>query len=422
MPLRHGHKCADAHAQAREQTAGTMPLTIAYRPVLLPEPAFVASPCASATDLSAPFRATLPRRAPSLRARLARPQRLRAAGLAGVVLAAGGFGPLGWDGALIEPATARAPGTTLAPFETPGENFPGSAFYYLAPDSGVVDAAAPSQPDRAVSPAARPLDWALGDAVARPTYLAGTAQDRLRALQCLTTAIYYEAATEPDAGQRAVAQVVLNRVAHPSWPNSVCGVVYQGSERPGCQFSFACDGSLARSPARMWWLRARDVAEAALAGQVYAPAGLATHYHTSAVNPGWASRLGFIGMIGAHRFYRNLGIGGLASAFSDRYFGGEPVPAPRPRTLTPLTPTSDPLVLAEAYVGARADAIRHFGVLGTGVLGAGLSGTGPSGGAYAVPVPVMAAPTSTASDSLPNASGIRPEYRNSGRWIAQPKG
>ncbi len=421
MPLRHGDKCADARAKAKEQTPGTMPLTIAYRPVPLPELAFVADPRASATNPSAPFRTTLPRRAPSLRARLAQPQRLRAAGLAAVVLAAAGFGPLGWDGALIEPATARAPGTTLAPFETPGENFPGSAFYYLAPDSGVVDAAARGQPDRAAFPAARPLDWALGPsefgAIARPTYLAGTAQDRLRALQCLTTAIYYEAATEPDAGQRAVAQVVLNRVAHPSWPNSVCGVVYQGSERPGCQFSFACDGSLARSPARMWWMRARDVAESALAGQVYAPAGLATHYHTSAVNPGWASRLGFIGMIGAHRFYRNLGVGGLASAFSDRYFGGEPVPAPRPWALTPLAPTSDPLVQAEAYVGARADAIRN-----SGGLGPGFSGPGISGGPNAVPVPVMAAPSPTVSDSLPDASGIRPEYRNSGRWIAQPKG
>ena len=407
MPLRHGDKCADARAKAREQTAATMPLTIAYRPVPLPELAFVADPRASATNPSAPFRTTLPRRAPSLRARLARPQRLRAAGLAAVVLAAAGFGPLVWEGALIEPAKARSLGTTLEPFETPGENFPGSAFYYLAPDSGVVDAAAPTRPDRVGSPAARPLDWALGDAVARPTYLAGTAQDRLRALQCLTTAIYYEAATEPDAGQRAVAQVVLNRVAHPSWPNSVCGVVYQGSERPGCQFSFACDGSMARTPARMWWLRARDVAEAALAGQVYAPAGLATHYHTSAVNPGWASRLGFIGTIGAHRFYRNLGVGGLASAFNDRYFGGEPVPAPRPRALTPLTPANDPLVLAEAYASARADAVRTAGL---------------PGGPAAAPAPVMAAPPPTARDTLPDASGIRPEYRNSGRWIAQPKG
>ena len=375
-----------------------MPLTIAYRPVILPD-------TGPSCDVAAPFRVRLPRRAPSLRARLTRPRRLRAAGLAVVALATAGFAPLGWHGALVEPATASAPASGLQPFETPGENFPGSAFYYLAPDSGVIDAAAPAT--HAAPITARPLDWALGPsrfgAIARPTFLAGTAQDRLRALQCLTTAIYYEAATEPDAGQRAVAQVVLNRVAHPAWPNSVCGVVYQGSERPGCQFSFACDGSLARSPARMWWLRARDVAEAALAGQVYAPAGLATHYHTGAVHPGWADRLGFIGTIGAHRFYRNLGTGGLASAFSDRYFGGEPVPAPRPRALTPLTPASDPLVLAEAYAGARAEAIRQ---------------SVPA----AAPAPIMAAPAPALSDTLPEASGIRPEYRNSGRWIAQPKG
>ncbi len=374
-----------------------MPLTIAYRPVILPD-------SRPSSDAAAPFRATLPRRAPSLRARLARPQRLRAAGLGAVALALAGFGPLGWDGALIEPATARAPASALQPFETPGDNFPGSAFYYLAPDSGVIVAASTNLGETAAPANARPLDWALGDAVARPTFLSGTSQDRLRALQCLTTAIYYEAATEPDAGQRAVAQVVLNRVAHPSWPNTVCGVVYQGSERPGCQFSFACDGSMARTPARMWWLRARDVAEAALGGQVYAPAGLATHYHTSAVNPGWASRLGFIGTIGAHRFYRNLGTGGLASAFSDRYFGDEPIPAPRPRMMAEsspiMSPANDPLVLAEAYVGPRPEAIR----------------TSP------VSVAPIVAPSPAATDSLPEASGIRPEYRNSGRWIAQPKG
>lgn len=375
-----------------------MPLTIAYRPVILPD----SSP---SSEAAVPFRARLPRRAPSLRARLARPRRLRAAGLATLAVALAGFGPLGLDGGLIDSATARAPAETLQPFETPGENFPGSAFYYLAPDSGVIEASPHARSTVSPAPSARPLDWALGDAVARPTWLAGTAQDRLRALQCLTTAIYYEAATEPEAGQRAVAQVVLNRVAHPAWPNTVCGVVYQGSERPGCQFSFACDGSMARTPSRMWWLRARAVAEAALAGQVYAPAGLATHYHTSAVNPAWAGRLGFIGTIGAHRFYRNLGTGGLASAFSDRYLGGEPIPAPHPRVaidtgLAAVTPASDPLAVAAALAGA--------------------GGQTPLAPAIA-PTPVLAPPP-VKVDTLPDASGIRPEYRNSGRWIAQPKG
>src|SRR6476660_5886742 len=65
-----------------------------------------------------------------------------------------------------------------------------------------------------------------------------------RSLQCLTQAIYYEARNQSDDGERAVAQVVLNRVRHPAFPNTVCGVVYQGAVRPGggCQFTFTCDG------------------------------------------------------------------------------------------------------------------------------------------------------------------------------------
>lgn len=142
-------------------------------------------------------------------------------------------------------------------------------------------------------------------AAPRPPVAGGSYTDRLRARHCLTMAVYYEAATEPDAGQRAVAQVVLNRVAHPAYPDTVCGVVFQGSERgTGCQFSFACDGSLARKPARAAWNRAALVAREALAGEVYAPVGLATHYHTLHVHPYWADSLQSLGTIGAHRFYR----------------------------------------------------------------------------------------------------------------------
>ena len=73
--------------------------------------------------------------------------------------------------------------------------------------------------------------------------------DAQRALDCLTQAVYYEARSEPIDGQRAVAQVVLNRVRNPAYPNSVCGTVYEGSRRAtGCQFSFTCDGSLGASP------------------------------------------------------------------------------------------------------------------------------------------------------------------------------
>ncbi|HYG27968.1 MAG TPA: cell wall hydrolase, partial [Caulobacteraceae bacterium] len=101
-------------------------------------------------------------------------------------------------------------------------------------------------------------------------------------LDCLTEAVYYEARGEGAAGQAAVAQVVLNRVRHPSFPKSVCAVVYQG-----CQFSFACDGSTRRARERGAWNRAREVASKALAGAVAANVGNATHFHTVHVAPQW---------------------------------------------------------------------------------------------------------------------------------------
>jgi spore germination cell wall hydrolase CwlJ-like protein len=149
--------------------------------------------------------------------------------------------------------------------------------------------------------------------------------DRTRALDCLTAAIYYEAATAPLDGQRAVAQVVLNRVRHPAYPNTVCGVVWQGSERStGCQFTFTCDGSLARAPMDSYWRRARAVAEAALAGQVYAPVGWATHYHTNWVVPYWSSSLVKVANVGTHIFYRWTGGWGRGPAFADKHAGVEP--------------------------------------------------------------------------------------------------
>jgi spore germination cell wall hydrolase CwlJ-like protein len=153
-----------------------------------------------------------------------------------------------------------------------------------------------------------------------------SAADSQRSLECLTAAIYYEAATEGAEGQRAVAQVVLNRVRHPAFPNSVCGVVFQGAERAtGCQFTFTCDGSLARVPDPAYWARARAVATAALAGGVYAPVGWATHYHTNWVVPYWSSSLVKLTNVGTHIFYRWEGGWGRAPAFASRSSGSEPV-------------------------------------------------------------------------------------------------
>jgi spore germination cell wall hydrolase CwlJ-like protein len=128
-----------------------------------------------------------------------------------------------------------------------------------------------------------------------------------RELECLTQAVYYEARGETPAGQAAVAQVVLNRVKHPAFPKSVCGVVFQGAQRGrGCQFSFACDGStrMRREPAA--WTRARRIATRAFAGQAGGGVGSATHFHVVSVQPGWAGMIQ-VAQVGAHIFYRFSG-------------------------------------------------------------------------------------------------------------------
>lgn len=142
------------------------------------------------------------------------------------------------------------------------------------------------------------------------------------AIDCLTAAIYYEAAREGELGQRAVAQVVLNRVRHPAFPSSVCGVVYQGSERrTGCQFTFTCDGSLLRRPSARGWAAARRIAVQALQGRVEPSVGMATHYHADYVFPYWAPTLDKIAAIDSHIFYRWSGSWGKRHAFSQSYKG-----------------------------------------------------------------------------------------------------
>jgi hypothetical protein len=144
---------------------------------------------------------------------------------------------------------------------------------------------------------------------------------------CLTQAVYYEAGFEPLEGRRAVAQVVLNRMRHPAFPKSVCGVVYQGSRSPVCQFSFVCDGALYRRPAAQLWREAELVAAAALSGYVEASVGSATHYHADYVAPYWAPMLSKVAKLGAHIFYRWPGAWGRDAAFTGRYVGEPNDPA-----------------------------------------------------------------------------------------------
>ncbi len=157
------------------------------------------------------------------------------------------------------------------------------------------------------------------------------AANKNTALRCLTQAIYYEAANESETGKKAVAQVILNRMSHPTYPNSVCGVIYQGSTRPGCQFSFACDGSLFRAPSKNGWQNARRIAQQALAGGVEPAVGMATHYHADYVFPKWAKKLPKVKQIGTHIFYRWPGNLGRRRAFVSSYSGGEYIPDPRTR-------------------------------------------------------------------------------------------
>jgi len=146
-----------------------------------------------------------------------------------------------------------------------------------------------------------------------------------RALDCLTAAVYYEAAAETGAGQAGVAQVVINRMRHPAYPKTICGVVFEGHERTtGCQFSFTCDGAMARVPSTAGWARARGAAAAALNGAVASEVGMATHYHTDWVAPYWAERLVKMRQIGTHIFYRWTGGWGLPAAFTGAHAGAEP--------------------------------------------------------------------------------------------------
>jgi len=154
------------------------------------------------------------------------------------------------------------------------------------------------------NPAARPFKF-LGDDAARS-----------RATDCLAAAMIYEAGDDA-TGERAVGQVVLNRLRHPAFPKTVCGVVFQGQERAtGCQFTFTCDGAMARQPSTAAWERARGLASKMLGGDVYKPVGHSTHYHTDWVMPYWSSSLDKVAAVDTHLFFRWKGWWGTPGAFA----------------------------------------------------------------------------------------------------------
>ncbi len=123
---------------------------------------------------------------------------------------------------------------------------------------------------------------------------------------CMATGIYFEARGESYRGQVAVAQVIMNRVKHRLYPDTICGVVFQNqSWRNRCQFSFACDGIPERVNDQVAWAKATEITEKVTSGELYlSEVNNATHYHANYVYPAWAPRMTRITRIGAHIFYR----------------------------------------------------------------------------------------------------------------------
>jgi len=283
------------------------------------------------------------------------------------------------------PATlASPPGATLTRTEIQASTAPSP----LAADNGAPGFSFLIGDQAFVANSAIPVVGGPNPAAGSFVFNGRTPLDQMRSTDCLAQAVYYEARSESEAGQRAVAQVVLNRVRHPAWPNSVCGVVYQGPMRAGggCQFTFTCDGSLALRPGGPNWAQAQRIAMEALGGRTYDPVGLSTHYHTGAVFPAWAPRLTKAAVIGAHIFYRLPGLAGAPGAFGDSYSGSEPIA----RGSMIMAARQAPL---SAIPGARAQIVRVD------------------------PPPPSDIPQEArwAASNLPQ-SGVREEYQQSGQW------
>ena len=190
-----------------------------------------------------------------------------------------------------------------------------SAATAAAPDSAALNAidsaAAPTPPAPPVpGTLSRQLAYAREDAPIT-TFPGYQVSDKYAAkdLNCLAQAVYFEARGESYRGQVAVAQVVMNRLAHPLYPKTICNVVFQDAgHRDACQFSFACDGipEVINEPAA--WKQAQEIAAKVASGELYLPeVANATHYHATYVYPDWAPQLKRVTKIGMHIFYKFRG-------------------------------------------------------------------------------------------------------------------
>ncbi|WP_224406283.1 cell wall hydrolase [Afifella sp. IM 167] len=159
-------------------------------------------------------------------------------------------------------------------------------------------------------------DWLRGHRSSKPEHSwmlnplpASVHEDKEQA--CLARGVYFEARGESELGQVAVAQVILNRVKNPAYPETICGVVYQNKNwRNRCQFSFACDGIRDRIRSASAWASAKKIAADVTAGKAWSEdVGDSTHYHATYVRPRWARSMKKTDRIGRHIFYRTYGGG-----------------------------------------------------------------------------------------------------------------
>ena len=200
----------------------------------------------------------------------------------------------------IDGATPATPRATALASTTP-----------TAPDQAAIEVVAlpafSNAPAKSTPLSTAPNSTRVARANPQPDYAASIDQTRTASEErCLAEAIYFEARSEPEAGQAAVAQVVLNRVQSGLYPTNVCGVVYQNRHRHlACQFSFACEGKSLRITEPEPWRIAVRIAGEVLNGKTYlSDVGASTHYHANYVRPRWSRLLKKTDTIGSHVFYQ----------------------------------------------------------------------------------------------------------------------
>ena len=189
------------------------------------------------------------------------------------------------------------PTTSAVALSNSGGTTDNSLMMLAAASSFDTDSLRPSPEDIAYHPTPEALNFRY--------HGESQAEFEAREKRCLAIAIYFEARGEPERGQVAVGQVILNRVRSPLFPETICGVVYQGQMAPGCQFSFTCDGRTDNPRNDAQWAQAQDIARRITKGELWLPeVGYSTFYHADYVRPNWAGSMSRIDTIGRHIFYK----------------------------------------------------------------------------------------------------------------------